>query len=692
MLRLAGPDPVAGTGRAAVACSQACRTDAARITTLPGLKMATAEPPKAGSEQRTKVFVSYAHEDRERTRQLVHALEHAGFDVWWDGLIAAGTQFAEETERALVAASAVVVVWSRHSVASHWVRDEAAVGRDRTRLVPVSLDGTEPPLGFRQFLFIDLSKWQGKPGAPEIRAIVSAMQQAIGAAPQSPAPSPPPPAPRVSRRGVLLAGGGLAFAALGGVGWFMARSRPAGFGSADDGVAVLPFKNLSGEAAQSYFADGLSAELRGTLIRNPHLRVIAQVSSEAFRGAEANAISIARTLGVSYLLDGNVRRSGSTFRIAAELIDGRTGFSRWSQTFDRPIDNIFAVQTEIATSVAQALNSEIERPAGRDGRPAATLTGGTTNVSAFDAYLRGRAKYIAASGETEDREALADFETAIAADPGFSAAHAARARSLLVIANQYSDAAHTAELYEAALVAARRAVALAPDLADAQSTLAFVLFQGHLDVRGAREPYEQSRRHGEGDAAVMGRFALYCVYTRREAEAIPAMQTALRLDPLNPLVQAAMCDVYYAARKYADALPFIDRALTLNPALPNARSRRGLVLLMLGRPAEARAACSAETHDIGRLPALAVVEHRLGNEAGSRAAMTQLEAKLGDSALYQQAQVRAQWGELDRAMDILRRARASGDSGLIYSNSDPLLDPLRKLPAFNELLRELGFV
>ena len=654
--------------------------------------MATPAPPSTDAARRTKVFVSYAHEDRPRTRQLVHALEQAGFEVWWDGLIVAGAQFANETERALEAAAAVVVLWSCHSVGSHWVRDEAAVGRDRSRLVPGSLDGTEPPLGFRQYLFIDLSKWQGKAGAPEIRAIVSAMQQTIGAkVPAQPVQPGIPPA-RTSRRGVLLAGGGLVLAAASGAGWFVTRRRAATIAGTDHGVAVLPFKNLSGDPGQSYFADGLSAELRGTLVRNPHLRVIAQVSSEAFRGAEANAVSIADKLGVTYLLDGNVRRSGSTFRIAAELIDGGTGFSRWSQTFDRPIDNIFAVQSEIATAVAQALNSEIERPAGSDGRPAATLTGGTTNVSAFDAYLRGRAQYIAASGEGEDRQALADFEAAIEADPGFAAAHAARARSLLVIANQYADATHTTELYEAALVAARRAVALAPDLADAQSTLAYVLFQGRLDVRGAREPYDESRRHGEGDAAVMGRFALYCIYTRREAESIPAMQVALRLDPLNPLVQLAMSDVFYSARRYGEALPFADRALALNPKLPNGRSRRSLVLLMLGRTVEARAACEAEAHEIGRLPALAVIEHRLGNIASSRAAMNQLVAKLGDSALYQQAQVQAAWGQTDVAIATLQRARASGDSGLIYSNTDPLLDPLRKLPAFDELLRELGFV
>jgi TolB-like protein/tetratricopeptide (TPR) repeat protein len=655
--------------------------------------MATPVAPSGNSEQRLKVFVSYAHEDRDRTRQLVHALEQAGLEVWWDGLIVAGTQFAHETERALLAANAVVVVWSTHSVASHWVRDEAAVGRDRSRLVPVSLDGTEPPLGFRQYLFIDLSKWQGKPGATEISALLGAIRSSEDARAGTPAAAPPPSAPKTSRRRLLIAGGGLAVAALGGVGGYVALSRRSGSAATGNGVAVLPFKNLSGDASQAYFADGLSAELRGTLSRNPHLHVTAQVSSEAFRGTEANATSIAKTLGVSYLLDGNVRRSGSTFRIAAELIDGETGFSRWSRSFDRPIDNIFAVQSEIAASVAQALQAEMQHANSPvSGQNPPHLSGGTTNVEAFDAYLRGRAMYISGSGEADDRAALADFDAAIAADPNFAAAHAARARSLLVIANQYADAAHTGELYDAAVASARTAVSLAPDLADAQSTLAYVLFQGRLDVRGAREPFEQSRLHGEGDAAVMGRFALYCIYNHREAEAIPAMQTALRLDPLNPLVQAAMCEALYQARRYSEAMPYSNRALELNPKLSNAHARQALVLLMLGRPADARIACVAEGHDMTRLAALAVIEHRLGNEAASRAAMGELESRLGDTALYQQAQVRAQWGETDRSIELLQRARATGDSGLIYANTDPLLDPLRKRPAFAQLLSDLGFV
>jgi tetratricopeptide (TPR) repeat protein len=190
----------------------------------------------------------------------------------------------------------------------------------------------------------------------------------------------------------------------------------------------------------------------------------------------------------------------------------------------------------------------------------------------------------------------------------------------------------------------------------------------------------------------MGRFALYCAYTGRSAEAVPAMKQAVSLDPLNALVHRAMGSVLYAVHRYDEALEPYHRALTLNPKLPGAQAARGDALLMLGRTHEARDAYRLEAHKLTQLPGLAIVEHRLGHEGAAREAMRRLLAELGDSSLYQQAQVRSQWGEQRAAMDLLSRAHAAGDSGLIYLNTDPMLDPLRSLPAFRELLSQLGFV
>jgi len=648
------------------------------------------------SVSRPSVFVSYAHEDRPRAQEFVAALSKTGLQVWWDGLIVAGSEFAQSTEQALESAEAVIVLWSRSSIGSHWVRDEATRGRDRGCLIPVSLDGVEPPIGFRQYLVIGLAAWRGKSDAVEIQAIVHAVNSARGQALVAAPPLAGLPARGRARRGVLIGAGSLLLAALGAGGWLgWRRSQSSRVAVAANSVAVLPFTNISGDKGDDYFSDGLSAEVRAALAHNPALRVIAQISSEQFRDAKASATSIAQTLGVAYLLDGNVRHAGKSFRIAAELIDGRSGFSRWAQTFDGAIDDIFAVQSEIASVVLSKLTSEVGQAQGGGAAltpvSAAVLPGSTANVAAYDAYLRGRADYNLSEGERSDRQALAEFEAAIAADPHYAAAHAARSRTLIVIANRYEDAAHTAATYDEAVKAARTATALAPDLADAQSTLAFALFQGKLDVRGAREPYQRSRELGAGDATVMGRFALYCARTGRAAEASGAMSRAVELDPINPLVHLAMGGVLFAARRYADALEPIRRALALNPKLSGAQAALGKALYMLGRTREARQAFEKETQKMTRLPGLAMADRKLGDRLAARQALDTLRSDLGDSALYQQAEVLAQWGEREAAMQALGRALAQGDSGLIFVRSDPLLDPVRSLPAFSALLRQLGF-
>jgi TolB-like protein/Flp pilus assembly protein TadD len=652
--------------------------------------MSSTEDMRADSRRLT-AFLSYARADQAQATKLAKALEESGLDVWWDTLIEGGAAFAKSIEAALESCDAVVVVWSRTSVASDWVLDEAAKGRDLRKLVPVSLDGTLPPLGFRQYHSIDLSRWQGNSADAEIagvvRGIAAAASQAVDRSPTTAGAQVL--AHAFTRRGVLVAAAGTALAgAAGFVAWqqglFGSRRAAAG-----NSVAVLPFANLSGDDSQAYFSDGLSEELRATLARNARLLVMAQASSAMFRDHKDDAVTIAAKLGVAYLLDGSVRRSGDIVRVTADLIDGATGFSRWSQSFDRAMDDIFAVQSEIANTVANALVAQV-RPDGAPGN-ALAASGGTTNVAAYDAYLRGRALYGLSVDEASERAALAQFDSAIAADPSYAAAHAARARSLTTIANQYGEVGQLAGLYDAAIASAERAIAIAPDLADAHSTLGFTLFQGRLDARAAREPFERSRQLGAGEATVMARYAQYSARTGRKREAAEAMQRALLLDPLNPLIHRAAGSIEYAARNYAAAIPPVRRALELNPRMSRANAAIGDSLLMLGRFEDARAAYAAEPGDDFRLTGAAIVEHRLGDAAAARAAMTKLVADQGDRVLYQQAQVLAQWGDGDASIAKLQRALEIGDSGLIYARNDPLLDPLREDPRFAELLNGLGF-
>lgn len=640
----------------------------------------TAESNSVGAERSVRVFLSYARADRARAAKLANALQKSGLTVWWDTMIEGGEAFADSIGQALAAADAVIVLWSRASVASDWVRDEAAQGRDRKRLVPVSLDGSEPPLGFRQYHAIDLSGWRGRHDAAQIAAILRAVAAACDV------PLPPPHAePRrsltVSRRGVLVmatgAAGVLGVGAYGG--W---RSGLFGSGIVADSIAILPFRDLSGDAAQTYFSEGLTEEFRAVLSRNDALKVMAGTSSEAARAEDADLLSIARRLAVAFVLDGTVRRAGDMVRISANLTDGRTGFSRWSQSFDRKLADIFAVQTEIAGVVADELAVRIATDA--------PTPGGTTIVPAYEAYLRGRSLFNAAKDEASDRAALANYDLAIAADGNFALAHAARSRSLAAIAAEYADADQLRPLYDAAIAAADRAVAIAPDLAEAQLALGYATFIGRFDIAGARPAYDKAHALGHGDADILLLFALYVVRARRGADALAAIKQALALDPLNPRTHRAAGSINYALRRYPAAIAHLKQAIALNPKISNAHALIGNCLYQGGRFDDARAAYAAEPNEMFRLSGLAMAHHRRGDADAARAAMAALIAGPGDSALYQQAEVLAQWGQIDAAVRTLARAREVGDSGILYLVTDPMLDPIADQPGFHAVARSLG--
>ena len=492
-----------------------------------------------------------------------------------------------------------------------------------------------------------------------------------------------------SRRQIMI-GGGAALLALGGgvAAW---QSGLIGSSAEANSVAVLPFKNLSGDATQAYFSDGLSEEVRATLARNALLRVAAPTSSGVFRDHKEDAVSIGKQLDVAYLLEGSVRRANDIVRISAELVDTKSGFSNWSQSFDRPIADIFAVQSEIASIVARelAVRMVIEAPpAEANGK---LTTGGTTNVAAYDLFLRGQAFHKLSADEASDRAALDAFDQAIALDPNYAAAHAARSRSLTNIANGTNDLAQIRPLFDASVEAAQRAVGLAPDFADAHSALGAALAFGKLDVKAARTPFERSRMLGVGDADVLARFALFSARCGRDAPAKDAIKRALQLDPLNPRTFRTAATVEYAARRFAESITFNQKALSLNAKLGASNAAIGDAMLGLGKLKEARAAYGRDGKSAFALAGIAIVERTMGNEAAAREAFDVLIMTQGDSALYQQAQVFSKWGDMANALETLQKAQKNRDSGLLLSRTDPLLDPLRRNPDFSRLLLSIGF-
>lgn len=268
-------------------------------------------------------------------------------------------------------------------------------------------------------------------------------------------------------------------------------------------------------------------------------------------------------------------------------------------------------------------------------------------------------------------------------------AHAARSRALSAIAVQYAEATELKPLYEQAIEAARKAIDLAPNMAEGHLALGFALFTGKLDIDGARPSYEKAYELGRGNADILLLYALFCSRAGEPEKARNAIARALALDPLNPRTFRAAGSINYAARRYADALPPLEKALKLNPNMTSANALRGSSLMQLGRLDEARAAFEAEPQDMFRLTGLAIVNRRLGNHGAAQKAYEELVTEVGDAALYQQAQVLAQWGRSDDALDALERARQVGDSGLIYLATDPLLDPIRNQQRFHRLLNDI---
>lgn len=648
--------------------------------------MAAAIPDTDETAAHPRVFLSYARGDQKRALTVIAALKAAGIEVWWDGLLEGGDTFLPTTEAALESADAVVVLWSKTSVDSHWVRDEATRGRERGCLVPLSLDGSHAPLGFRQFQLISVSKWRGKTDAPEIAAAVRAITALAGREPPAPAPALQA---KPSRRAVLIGGGSAVLAVAGGA--LVWRTLLPGAAQANENtIAVIPFSNL-GDESQAYFSAGLSEELRATLSRNRFLRIAAPTSSAEFKGKENDVLTIAKRLGVAHVLRGSVRAGDDMIRVSVELLSARDAGVDWSEVIDRKPSDVLAMQTEIAAIVSRALASEISAKAIAEGRSGdLAQIGGTKSAAAFDAYLRGKALVEASASEESDRAALAQFEAAVKLDDGYASALAARSKVQAVIANQTGRIEEARQLYDRAVASAEAAVKAAPKLAEAHSALGYAIYNGRLDPKGARQSYARSRELGEGDADVLRTYALFCAFTDRASDADAAIASTLALDPLNDGAFRAAGYIALAQRDYLQAEAKMRAALELNPKLSAANAAIGSALYMTGRLQEALAAFSAEPIAFIRLPGEAITQARLGNKSAAEAAYNELLKLYGDTSKYQQAQVLAQWGRSPEAFERLSQAAAARDSGLLLAQTDPLLDPIRSLPEFSQLLSKMG--
>ncbi len=464
------------------------------------------------------------------------------------------------------------------------------------------------------------------------------------------------------------------------------RGAPAAFSPPPHSIAVLPFVNLSGDKEQEYFSDGLTEELLNSLAEINELQVAARTSAFSFKGQNTDIGTIARKLNVGSILEGSVRRSGHTIRITAQLINALTGFHLWSKTYDRDLGDVLKLQTDIATSVAEALKVTLLG----DVRAKIEL-GGTHIPAALDAYLRASKTFQSRRTTSEVPAVIAEYTQAIGLDPEYALAYVGRSIARVVFTAEEATGAAVQEGFKEAEADARKALAVAPDLAQAHAALAQVLAQGPFDFAQAREEYERAAALAPGAADVLRQSSLFAAHVGHFDAAIAAARRAVVLDPLDRRSHGTLGEALYQARRYAEALMSYADAIRLAPDFKPMYANRGFAHMGLGDLQSARAECEVQRDHWESEQCLAMVYDKLGRHADAEAEVSKIKATAGDSAAYQYATIYAQWGNRPKALEWLDTAMHLRDPGLINLKTDPPLDPLRKEPRFQAALRELNF-
>jgi TolB-like protein len=462
-------------------------------------------------------------------------------------------------------------------------------------------------------------------------------------------------------------------------------AKPVAFAPPPHSIAVLPFINMSGDASQQYFSDGMTEELLNSLARINELQVAARTSSFSFQGEHPDIATVAHKLNVAAVLEGSVRRSSHTVRITAQLINGVTGFHLWSQTYDRDLGDVLQLQTEIANAVASVLKVTLL------GDVAAKVElGGTRNPAAFDAYLRASKSESDAQDVEGFRAAAAAYTQAIGLDPRYALAFAGRADSLVFAAGLDTLSSSSGREFDAAQADARQAIALAPELAEGHLALARCL-DGTLNFAPATEEYERAVALAPGNAPVLRGYSRFGVKMGRVPAGIAAAQRAVVLDPLNFRSHWELAVSLYFARRYDEAIAAFNDTLALNPDYAAVYGLRGFAYYARGDFQGARTSCEVKTDHWASQQCLAVTYPRLGRRADGETQLEKMKASLGDAAAYQYAEVYAQWSNTAKALEWLQSAVRLRDTGLANLKADPLLDPLRKEPRFQAIERELKF-
>ena len=497
------------------------------------------------------------------------------------------------------------------------------------------------------------------------------------------------PGPRGARLAAVFAGIGLLCAAP-GLAWYFAlrpgvravRSEPAPPAAelrSPPSMAVLPFVNLSSDKEQEYFADGLAEELLNLLAHIPGLRVAARTSAFSFRGKDLDLRVIGQQLKVSQVLEGSVRKSGERIRITCQLINVADGYHLWSETFDRKLTEIFAMQDEIAAAVIAALKLKLlQLPDSRERR--------TADPEAYNHYLLGRRSFLRGNLD-EFRSAAASYRRAVEVDPSYAAAWAGLASALYSVAEEAESEQAIGEGFAQAKAAAEKAVQLGPDLPESYRARGYLKAVVDWDWPGAAADLQRGLLlEPESPDALSLVASLVLRTSGRLAESEAYLRKATAIDPLNPRFWSSLGSTLLFLGETGPARDAFKRSLELSPAQSFTSFNVALTLLFERRPAEALAITQGSTTEVFRLLGAALAQHDLGKTEEWRKTVEQMVARFAHSDAYQIAEAYAWCGDNDLAFEWLDRATAQRDGGLVVLKVDPLFRGLRADPRWRRAL------
>jgi serine/threonine-protein kinase len=455
-------------------------------------------------------------------------------------------------------------------------------------------------------------------------------------------------------------------------------------------IAVLPFEDLSPEKKQGYFCDGISQEIVNALAKIKGLSVAARTSAAQFKGKPEDVREIARQLQVGRVLEGSVQKIGRRVRISAHLVDAATGFDCWAETYDRPLDDVLAIQDEIAGAIAEALRVETAAEPETDRaakRPAEASLAHNRYLKALDHWDK--------RSEDEIKKAIACFREAVREDEHYAPAYAGLANSYIALT--LSEALPPRVAMTQAAECARQALAIDDQLAEAHISVGTIRALYGRDWEGAEQSLRGAMKLNPHLATAPHWLALVCLLPMgRLDEALEAFQLALQRDPTSVIVHTHLGLLLYMRREYEQAIRQLRLATDLQPDFAEAYWCLGRAYVQSCRFDDA-IECFGKTRELagGRASAMAALGYCYARMQDGAKALQLLDELKRLSATtyvsaYNFAKIQAGLGNHDAALEWLEKAEEDRSPRLTWIKVDPVVDPLREAPRFQRLLDRIG--